>query len=132
MLGLAGQRELLGSLHGLQRRSLLERTEGGYGLQNVITEYLTDRLISLACSEIQSGRLNHLNRVALLHSEAPGTFVRPDPYSARSHRPPHAHQQQPAGDFDRFKVLLDDLRRDNPRTRLRCREHPESACYPGC
>ena len=116
VLGLAGQRELLESLHGLQRRSLLERTEGGYGLQNVITEYLTDRLISLACSEIQSGRLNHLNRVALLHSEAP-EYVRQsqirillDPIARRMRI--NSSRRVIA---DRCKVLLDDLRRDNPR-----------------
>jgi WD40 repeat protein/DNA-binding SARP family transcriptional activator len=54
------------ALHNLQRRSLLERHPSGFALQNVVTEYLTDRLVTIACDEIESGGLHLLHHVALV------------------------------------------------------------------
>ncbi|MEZ4868834.1 MAG: BTAD domain-containing putative transcriptional regulator [Caldilineaceae bacterium] len=38
-------RQLLEAIRSLQRRSLLEKVDAGFGLQNVVLEYATDRLI---------------------------------------------------------------------------------------
>jgi WD40 repeat protein/DNA-binding SARP family transcriptional activator len=72
--------ELLGAVRSLQRRSLLEqvqsrRGEGagdatGFTLQNVVTEYLTERLVAETYREILDGQVNCLNRYALLKVQA--------------------------------------------------------------
>lgn len=49
------RRDLFETLRSLQRRSLLERTETGFILQNVVTEYLTDYLVDQICQEIEDG-----------------------------------------------------------------------------
>lgn len=64
------QRVILEALRSLHRRSLIERDEIGFGLQNVITEYLTDRLVAEACQEICSGKLRRLHRQALFKAQA--------------------------------------------------------------
>jgi WD40 repeat protein/DNA-binding SARP family transcriptional activator len=82
-------REFLEALQGLQRRSLLEHASAGessahasqaggafsggasaFTLQNVIMEYVTDRLVAAACDDIEYGSLNTLNRHALLNAGA--------------------------------------------------------------
>jgi len=47
------RRDLLEALRALQRRSLLEKSGGGFTLQNVVTEFLTDYLIQQVCQEIE-------------------------------------------------------------------------------
>jgi WD40 repeat protein/DNA-binding SARP family transcriptional activator len=82
------RRDLLESLQALQRRSLLEKTNAGFALQNVVTEYLTDYLVDQVCKEIADDRmtrwqgdkmtvsfnhhvtLSYLNRHALLKAQA--------------------------------------------------------------
>ena len=44
--------ELLSALNALQARSLLEKVGDGLTLQNVVIEYLTERLIEGVCAEI--------------------------------------------------------------------------------
>jgi WD40 repeat protein/DNA-binding SARP family transcriptional activator len=80
-------REFLEALQGVQRRSLLEHagtetsarasqsagTLGGataFTLQNVIMEYVTDRLVAAACDDIESASLGILNRFPLLKAQA--------------------------------------------------------------
>lgn len=63
-------RALLEALHSLQRRSLIERQTDGFALQNVITEYLTERLVESACSEVQAGDFMRLHHHALLRTSA--------------------------------------------------------------
>ncbi|MEM7116074.1 MAG: BTAD domain-containing putative transcriptional regulator [Chloroflexota bacterium] len=70
LLNAAPQRQLLEALLNLQRRSLLEAAQGegaknAFGLQNVVTEYLTDYLVETAVSELISGQLNLLHHHAL-------------------------------------------------------------------
>ncbi|MCI0656798.1 MAG: NB-ARC domain-containing protein, partial [Acidobacteria bacterium] len=48
------RRELLESLRNLHRRSLLEQTEQGFTLQNVVLEFLTDYLVENVCQEIEA------------------------------------------------------------------------------
>lgn len=96
------RRDLLEALRALQRRSLLEKSAGGFTLQNVVIEFLTDYLIQQVyqeisdfgfwiadCSVDDSGRppgpkiqnlkskiaLSFLNRFALLKAQAKG-YVR--------------------------------------------------------
>ncbi|MEM7124822.1 MAG: BTAD domain-containing putative transcriptional regulator [Chloroflexota bacterium] len=64
------QRNLVEGLRGLQRRALIQRSEIGFGLQNVIIEYLTDRLVEEVSQEIISGDLNRLHRQALIKAQA--------------------------------------------------------------
>ena len=68
------RRALLEALRGLQRRALIEpQSTGstpGFILQNVITEYLTDRLVETAVQELTTGHLDHLHRQALLKAQA--------------------------------------------------------------
>jgi hypothetical protein len=65
------QRELLERLRALRRRSLLERGETGFTLQNVVMEYVTNRLVETVSQEIIEGQVtSHLNRYALLKAQA--------------------------------------------------------------
>ena len=61
---------LLEALQALQRRSLIERQSNGFSLQNVITEYLTERLVTEAVAEVQSGALRRLHHHALRKAQA--------------------------------------------------------------
>lgn len=70
LLGQPVQSDFLDALRGLQRRSLIERHEHGFALQNVITEYLTNRLVEFACTELENGPLDRLHHHALLEAEA--------------------------------------------------------------
>ena len=45
-------RDFVEALRALQRRSLLERMGDGFSLQNVVIEYLTERLITGVCAEL--------------------------------------------------------------------------------
>jgi WD40 repeat protein len=63
-------RVLLETVAGLQRRSLLEQRGPNLALQNVVTEYLTERLIAELALELQSGRLDWLHHYALLKTDA--------------------------------------------------------------
>jgi WD40 repeat protein len=84
--GLTGQVAIWEALKTLQRRSLiefiasastqerhtpLETVETHFTLQNVIMEYVTDRLITQASAEIKAGQLEVLNSHALLLTDLP-------------------------------------------------------------
>ncbi|MEM7801157.1 MAG: NB-ARC domain-containing protein, partial [Chloroflexota bacterium] len=62
--------ELIKGMQRLQRRSLLEREANGFILQNVVTEYLTDHLITQIGSEAWDYRFAYLNRYSLILVEA--------------------------------------------------------------
>ncbi len=62
--------ELLEALEALQRRSLIEKSAGRFTLQNVITEYLTGRLIERVCEEIVLGKINLFQSHALMKATA--------------------------------------------------------------
>ncbi len=64
------QRALVEALRSLQRRSLIQHDEAGFGLQNVIIEYLTNRLAVEASHEIASANFDRLHRQALLKAQA--------------------------------------------------------------
>ncbi len=70
LVGWSSGGELLDAMRGLQRRSLLEKAGDGFGLQNLVIEYLTDRLVEQVVQEIESGHPNFLHRFALLHTQA--------------------------------------------------------------
>lgn len=67
----AAARPALEAVRSLQRRSLVESVEGGLGLQNVVLEYATDRLVETLSQELLADKLplplerSHLNRFAL-------------------------------------------------------------------
>jgi len=50
-------RLVLEAVRSLQRRSLLEKYEAGFGLQNVVLEYTTDRLIESIVRELLDDRM---------------------------------------------------------------------------
>jgi len=54
------RRELLENLRNVHRRSLLERTDNGFTLQNVVMEFLTDHLVETVTAEIQSKPSNEV------------------------------------------------------------------------
>ena len=64
------QRDFIEALRGLQHRSLIERQDDGFVLQNVVIEYLTDRLVEEVSQEIVTGKLNRLHRHVLLNAQA--------------------------------------------------------------
>jgi WD40 repeat protein len=64
------QRVLLETLRNLQLRSLIEHQAGGFALQNVVMEYLTDRLVGEVYAEIRTGTLYHLHHYALVKTES--------------------------------------------------------------
>jgi WD40 repeat protein/DNA-binding CsgD family transcriptional regulator len=61
---------LLEALDYLKRRSLIETSARGFTLQNVIMEYMTNRLIEQVSSEIKSGEIDSLNTYALMKATA--------------------------------------------------------------
>lgn len=65
-LGGQAQHARLEALLALQRRGLLEQSEGRCALQNVITEYVTGRFIEEVYQELDSGELHQFKRHALL------------------------------------------------------------------
>lgn len=58
------------ALTWLRRRSLIEVTEHGFSLQNVVMEYLNDHLVASSTTEIMEGRLKLLRSHALLKVSA--------------------------------------------------------------
>ncbi len=64
------QQDLLEALSALQRRSLLEITQRGFTLQNVVTDYLTNRLVEQVGQEFQTGELALTDHLALLNAQA--------------------------------------------------------------
>ncbi len=66
--------EVLAALRGLIHRSLVEQASSEDGtlfyLQNVITEYVTERLIGAVCGEIEAGETTLLESHALLKATA--------------------------------------------------------------
>src|SRR5205085_4947756 len=52
----------------LQRRSLLERFDKAIGLQNVVTEYLTDYLVTQVCREYETEMPHFLHTHALIRA----------------------------------------------------------------
>jgi WD40 repeat protein/DNA-binding SARP family transcriptional activator len=65
-------RELLEALRTLQHRSLVEQVDAGGAaaltLQNVIMEYVTDKLVDASCRDIEQAQFATLNRHALLQA----------------------------------------------------------------
>jgi WD40 repeat protein/DNA-binding SARP family transcriptional activator len=64
------RRDLVEALRALQRRSLLEKNNAGFTLQNVVTEFLTDHLVEQITHEIEQGTIDLLNRYTLLKAQA--------------------------------------------------------------
>ncbi|HRW10167.1 MAG TPA: BTAD domain-containing putative transcriptional regulator, partial [Caldilineaceae bacterium] len=70
LLGPVNHRDYLEALRSLQRRMLLQPFADGFGLQNVVTEYTTDRFVDQLCRELADGHLATFNRYALLKASA--------------------------------------------------------------
>ncbi len=62
--------ELPEALTSLKRRSLIETSENIYTLQNVLMEYMTERLCQKISQEIQQSQLDKFDRYALLKATA--------------------------------------------------------------
>ncbi|MEZ4709125.1 MAG: BTAD domain-containing putative transcriptional regulator [Caldilineaceae bacterium] len=115
------QRRLVEALRNLQRRSLLERVEesavAGFGLQNVVIEYLTDRLIETAVEELLRGETQTLHHYAFLKTQA-REYVQQSqkrlllqPVSEQL-----ARQLGQEGAQRQLRQQFDNLRRAGPRT----------------
>lgn len=70
LVWMPARRDLLEALRALQRRSLLEKQGAGFTLQNVVTEFLIDYLVTQVGKEIEQGAIDLLNRYALLKAQA--------------------------------------------------------------
>lgn len=70
LLTLPPQRVLVEALRNLQRRSLIERFETGFAMQNVVTEYLTNCLVERVRYEIETGNLYLLHHHPLIKAKA--------------------------------------------------------------
>ena len=70
----ASGRDLLEALRGLRRRSLVESNGSGFTLQNVIMEYITERLVNTVCQEMElddpTPKSSWLCRYALIEAQA--------------------------------------------------------------
>ncbi|MBX3050310.1 MAG: hypothetical protein KF753_02480 [Caldilineaceae bacterium] len=64
------QHDFLEALRKLHRRSLVEQIETSFTLQNVVTEYLTERLVEAITQEIEIGQFHLLHRHALLKAQS--------------------------------------------------------------
>jgi WD40 repeat protein/transcriptional regulator with XRE-family HTH domain len=67
--------EAIEALHALQRRSLLEQTETGFTLQNVVLEYVTEYIIAHSVQEVLTATPMLLQRHALVQAQA-NAYVR--------------------------------------------------------
>jgi WD40 repeat protein len=111
------RRAVLESLRALRRRSLLETSEAGFTLQNVVMEFLTDYLVETVCHEIQEPKapIQSLNRFALIKAQA-REYVRTS--QTRLILKPVADRLLstlgPVGLEDRLKKILATLRRNGP------------------
>ncbi len=113
------RRHLLEALHALRRRSLVESSGGSFTLQNVVMEYITERLIDSVCQEIgaESAGMNPsstwwLNRFALTVAQA-NDYIRAS-QTRLLLRPVGERllaQWGEAGLTNRFRLLLDRLHR---------------------
>lgn len=65
-----GRVALLERLSSLRRRSLVEQSEMGFTLQNVVMEFLTDYLVERDFEEMSGGRLHYLQSHALVKAQA--------------------------------------------------------------
>jgi len=65
-----GKRAFLEALGDLRRRSLVEQSPAGLTLQNVVMEYMTERLVEQVVEEIETGRIRLLNSHALMKAQA--------------------------------------------------------------
>jgi WD40 repeat protein/DNA-binding SARP family transcriptional activator/type II secretory pathway predicted ATPase ExeA len=63
-------RDLVEALMALRRRSLIDRSEAGFVLQNVITEFVTDLVVERCVQEIRSGQTMLLEQHALQWTHA--------------------------------------------------------------
>ncbi len=62
---------LIEALNSLRHHSMLEKVSaGGFTVQNVVIEYLTDRLVSMICHEIETATPRLLHSHALLKANA--------------------------------------------------------------
>jgi WD40 repeat protein/DNA-binding SARP family transcriptional activator len=116
----ASKRAFLEALRSLQRRSLLESYAlehhgGAFGLQNVLTEYLTDYLIGQVCRELEGAAPAFLHSHALILAHAK-EYVRQS--QERVILQPVAERLLAAGGRApleaRCKQLLESMRRDHP------------------
>jgi len=57
---LMAEKHLIFAINSLQKRSLVDITDAGFILPNVVMEYITDKLVEVAISEVTSGDLNLL------------------------------------------------------------------------
>ncbi|MEI6775586.1 MAG: NB-ARC domain-containing protein [Chloroflexales bacterium] len=64
------RRTLVEAIVNLRRRSLIERGDAGLTLQNVVMEYVTERLIAQVADEIVNGSIHLLNTHALMKAQA--------------------------------------------------------------
>ena len=62
--------QLMETLESLRRRSLVERSEEGFTLQNVVMEYLTNHFISTITEEINTRKIIFFNSHALIKATA--------------------------------------------------------------
>ncbi|MEM7027981.1 MAG: helix-turn-helix transcriptional regulator, partial [Chloroflexota bacterium] len=67
--------DIVEALEGLQRRSLIEGSAGHFTLQNVVIEYVTERLVERVCEEITLGKTKLLQSHALIKGTSK-TYVR--------------------------------------------------------
>lgn len=70
LLNQVSKREFLEALGDLRRRSLVEQSPAGLTLQNVVMEYVTERLVEQVTEEILSGEIKMLNTHALMKAQA--------------------------------------------------------------
>jgi WD40 repeat protein len=62
--------KLLETLESLERRSLIEKGTAGFTLQNVVMEYVSDRLVEQISDELSNGTLELFNTHALIKATA--------------------------------------------------------------
>ncbi|MEZ4731138.1 MAG: ATP-binding protein [Caldilineaceae bacterium] len=63
------QFQLLEALRSLRRRSLIEQQQTGFGLSNVVLQYVTERLVTLCTAEIEAEMPLMLSSFALLKTQ---------------------------------------------------------------
>jgi WD40 repeat protein/transcriptional regulator with XRE-family HTH domain len=75
LVGSVSNRDLIVALRSLRRRSLIEQIGAEFTLQNVVMEYVTDRLIERMCEEISTQQISLFDSHALVKAQVK-TYVR--------------------------------------------------------
>jgi len=114
---IAADSEVIEALSTMRRRYLVERTQNGFTLQNLVMEYITEELVKRVCTEIVSGTVTLFNTHSLLNAQSKEYIMS---VQRRMILRPLIERLvtvlSQAEIVIKVRKILSDIRRDSPRT----------------